>query len=505
MALDFMDSLAPIKRLVVPFAGVGQLPVPYDNRISLPAETEASPSLTAMVQPKDSPAYTATASLNNPQNVARQNTQRDLGELRRINDAGSGISQIKNPFGRTLARIGDVAERILAPQFERITPGTEGNRQRLLNQQQQRVNNDLGVESAQAKNAQEQALTDYTLARPDIEQSKIDQRQEAVRQKIGQLAAAHGQNVHWDSNGNPSFEDDLNSEAYQDRVHLAALHDANAEKAKVQADIAKNHYLPGTPEYAEAQRKLDQVEQRLKATMSSLGLRAQGLGLRREQMNANLYGVGPDGQPLPGAAQIMGDDGQTQTVGLRAANTAIKQQKGVGTFNDLVGSVDTTRKALEGLHNSGGSFADAQMIAAMNDPHSMVGKYVNGQLVKGNLNDKQIEALGAVNQLREQIGILRASTGGTAAEAQVQRMLDTLPTAGDSPAIVRNKLKQIDGVLQRLSPSVTGVHGGLSVGARSGATPKSYQQTATGPGGHKIGSNDGGNTWFDVQTGKAVQ
>jgi hypothetical protein len=135
----------------------------------------------------------------------------------------------------------------------------------------------------------------------------------------------------------------------------------------------------------------------------------------------------------------------------------------------------------------------------------MVGKYVNGQLVKGNLNDKQIEALGAVNQLREQIGILRASTGGTAAEAQVQRMLDTLPTAGDSPAIVRNKLKQIDGVLQRLSPSVTGVHGGLSVGARSGATPKSYQQTATGPGGHKIGSNDGGNTWFDVQTGKAVQ
>jgi hypothetical protein len=32
-----------------------------------------------------------------------------------------------------------------------------------------------------------------------------------------------------------------------------------------------------------------------------------------------------------------------------------------------------------------------------------------------------------------------------------------------------------------------------------------YQQTATGPGGHKIGSNDGGKTWVDTQTGKPVQ
>jgi|GEM_PF-4110537 len=31
-----------------------------------------------------------------------------------------------------------------------------------------------------------------------------------------------------------------------------------------------------------------------------------------------------------------------------------------------------------------------------------------------------------------------------------------------------------------------------------------YRQTATGPGGHKIGTNDG-KTWFDVQTGKQLQ
>lgn len=32
---------------------------------------------------------------------------------------------------------------------------------------------------------------------------------------------------------------------------------------------------------------------------------------------------------------------------------------------------------------------------------------------------------------------------------------------------------------------------------------QSYRQTAVGPGGHRIGSNDG-NTWFDVQTGKKL-
>ena len=37
----------------------------------------------------------------------------------------------------------------------------------------------------------------------------------------------------------------------------------------------------------------------------------------------------------------------------------------------------------------------------------------------------------------------------------------------------------------------------------SADVPRSYKSTATGPGGHKIGSDDG-QTWFDVQTGKPI-
>jgi hypothetical protein len=46
---------------------------------------------------------------------------------------------------------------------------------------------------------------------------------------------------------------------------------------------------------------------------------------------------------------------------------------------------------------------------------------------------------------------------------------------------------------------------GAGAPAPSGGAPKAYKQTATGPNGHRIGSNDGGNTWFDVKTGRVVR
>ena len=40
--------------------------------------------------------------------------------------------------------------------------------------------------------------------------------------------------------------------------------------------------------------------------------------------------------------------------------------------------------------------------------------------------------------------------------------------------------------------------------ASGNTTGTTYKQTATGPGNHKIGSNDGGVTWYDVKTGKKI-
>lgn len=457
----------------------------------------------------------------NARDLTRNAIGRDQQELTRLTTTGSGVDQILHPtdghqigglrrLGGIAAKIGDTALSVLSPTLAAALPGTSLHHLQLERQANARLGSDLGTDKEQAGtellNAQpalkQAALENSTLKAESQAQHYADMGQHYQDQTEATLRS-HG--YKHDATGNviPLAYEELSTQqqAIEDLKH------SQTEMADASAALKKAQNDPSSPAFRLAQQRVQVAQQNASTAYGRLGLQREGIGMRREMMDANLYGKGADGQPLVGAPQIVGEDGQTHTVGLRAANTAIKQQKGVGTFNDLVGSVNTTRQAMEGLHSDGGSFADAKMIAAMNDPHSMVGKYVNGQLVKGNLNDKQIEALGAVNQLREQIGILRASTGGTAAEAQAQRMLDTLPTAGDSAAIVRNKLKQIDGVLQRLSPSVTSVRGGLSVGARpSGVnTPKSYSTTATGPGGHKIGSNDNGQTWFDVQTGKAVQ
>jgi hypothetical protein len=269
------------------------------------------------------------------------------------------------------------------------------------------------------------------------------------------------------------------------------MHQATADKSQIMADIQKNHYIPGTPEWTEAQKKLQQVETKLQIAMGSLGLRAQSIQLRRNDQNANFYGMGPDGNPLPNAPQFQDDAGNVTTGGLKGAKTAVTQQGKVGQFKDLQGSVTHTQDALESLHRSGGALSDAQMVAAMSDPHSSIGKYVNGQLVRGNLNDQQIQALGALNQLREQIGILRSTTGGTAAEAQAQRMLETLPAPGDSPAIVRNKLHEINGVLSRLTPSVPTIAGGLSIGGKGGHGGGKNQETRTYQGHTYVKGADG--------------
>jgi hypothetical protein len=51
---------------------------------------------------------------------------------------------------------------------------------------------------------------------------------------------------------------------------------------------------------------------------------------------------------------------------------------------------------------------------------------------------------------------------------------------------------------ETMQPAAAGGGGGRGGGGQS------YAKTATGAGGHKIGTNDGGKTWFDVQTGKRI-
>jgi hypothetical protein len=461
------------------------------------------PSMSS-VAPALPPPTSPNVSLRPPtsQDITGSRLLSNQTELKRLQDTGSGISQIQNPLLRGLARVGDTAERIILPGAEAVTPGTEGNNQRLTNIQQGRVNSDLTNQQQQATTGQTEANTAYLAARPDIEQSKIDQKQTAVQERVGQAAAAKGQLVSWDENGIPTFTDDHTSQAFADHQALSAMHQATADKSAIMADISKNHYIPGTPEFDEAQRKLAQVDKRMQVAMAGLGLRSQSLDLRRQNTNAALYGTDNAGNALPGAAQITGDDGTGTTVGSKFAPTAIKANAKTATFNDLTGSVSHLRNAIKAYEAEGGDMSDPRLAAAAADPHSTVGKVIQGKLVTGGLSPTAITLLNAQRQTEEQAGILRSTTGGTSSEAGAQRILAVVPHFGsDTNQSAYSKLDEQENVLKRLTPGQTHVQGGVSVSHPGGAT---YSHTATGPGGHKIGSNDGV-TWFDTQTGKAVQ
>lgn len=441
------------------------------------------------------------------QQITSQRLLGDQSELQRLGSTGDGISQIKNPFLHGLARIGDVAESILAPGAALFTPGTALHHQMLVKQQQGLVNNDLANQQEQAKTGETQAMTGYLAARPDIEQSKIDQKQTAVQERVGQAAAAKGQLVKWDENGIPTFTDDHTSQAFADHQALSAMHQATADKSAIMADIAKNHYIPGTPEFDEAQRKLGQADKRMQVALTGMGLRAQSLDLRRQNTNASLYGTDNAGNALPGAAQITGDDGELTTVGSKFAPTAIKANSKTVTFNDLTGSVSHLRNAIKAYEAEGGDMSDAHLAAAADDPKSVVGKVIQGKLVTGGLSPTAITLLNAQRQTLEQAGILRSvAPSGSASEAGAQRILTVVPHFGsDTNQSAYSKLDEQEGVLKRLSPGQTHVHGGVSVSKPGGGAPTSYALTATGANGHKIGSNDGGKTWVDAKTGKAIQ
>jgi len=260
-------------------------------------------SMTQPMQPLPVPQAPQVQNVPNATDLTNRRLLTDQNELRRLQTSGSGIDQITKPvdasgmptgapvsglrkFGGVLARIGDIGATLALGRGAAVIPGTTQRHYADMARQQGYVNNDLANQSEQARTQQEQALTDYTLQRPDIEEAKVEQRLNAVKDRVNQAAAARGQTVDWTDPSNPQFKDDVTSQAYADHQALSAMHAATADKNKILADIQQNHYIPGTPEWEEVQRKLGQVDKRLQVSLAALGIQRAKLGV--EQQNSAL-------------------------------------------------------------------------------------------------------------------------------------------------------------------------------------------------------------------------
>lgn len=262
----------------------------------------------------------------------------------------------------TAATIGNVAGDIVAPNIMSRIPGTQLGNERLHDKNVGELKGletqDKEEQSSFGENVLRGQQAAYFAQRPEIEQSKIDQKQTAAQQKIQQQAAARGQSVAFDADGVPTFTDNPELAAYHQAAAAAVLHQANAEKAHIEAEIKQNGYIPGTPEYERAMKQIAQKD-------AQIAIAGGNLGLRRDEFGAHAYGLGPNGQELPGALH----DETGTTVGTwNAANvkpttTARDAAARANTMTDIQGRIESGLNDPEikkYLGPIGGRLAEAQ-------------------------------------------------------------------------------------------------------------------------------------------------
>jgi hypothetical protein len=385
--------------------------------------------------------------------------------VKRSGDLQADLDRRSNPIaptttlgkiGHGFAMAGNILGDIFAPGIMSLIPGTQRYNEERQDRDISQLQDNSQLQTEADARKQTEANTAYTQQRPQIEQAKI-------LQKLTSSLAPKGIIATMNPDGTIDTEDDPTSQAYQNQQSLSAMHQATADKDSIMGEIAANHYQPGTPEYDEAQRKLAQVDQRLGVAMAGLGLRRDSLNIRAQNQAAQNTGIDPTtGKPFAGAAQISGDNGASTPVGSRFAGHAITQQGTVGSFNDLSGSIDHAQGVLQNFFDEGGTLNDPAVISALQDKHTPLAQWVGG-LVQSGLTPKAIAAVTALRQSREQAGILRAAIKGTGSEAGAQRILDTVPDAGDSNDVAMAKIQEMKNVRDRLAPGMTSVAGGISV------------------------------------------
>jgi hypothetical protein len=117
-------------------------PVTSAPSVGQPLVSLGGPSI-----PSPSAADKITSNLND-------RTLQDQSELNRLISTGSGIHQIKNPFLKGLAAVGDVAGATMFPGMERIIPGTYGHHGMLVNTQEGMIKGDLANSEQNARTGQ---------------------------------------------------------------------------------------------------------------------------------------------------------------------------------------------------------------------------------------------------------------------------------------------------------------------------------------------------------------
>ena len=137
-------------------------PVQVEKPVSTTQSGTPSPLINPGVPTMPSPSMANRISTNTD-----ADTLSHQDELNRLIRTGPGESQIKNPFLRGLAKVGDTAAKMFAPSYEPLIPGSEGHHQALMNKQEGLIKTDLGNSDTEAKIAQTKQATKNASTEPE--------------------------------------------------------------------------------------------------------------------------------------------------------------------------------------------------------------------------------------------------------------------------------------------------------------------------------------------------
>jgi hypothetical protein len=313
--------------------GPQMLPVPAQSALQPPSALR--PVLQSPAQQNSGPQL-----LPVPQTQAQQNSGQQLlgaqAEHQRLVASGDGVSQISNPFLRGLARVGDVAESIIAPGAAAFTPGTAMHHQMLLNQNQGQIDNALGAQ-------QQEAQTKLLDATPELKQLTAEN---AFMKNMGYLQHVSDQGQHYDDQdqhwGNADsatlaahgYKRDAQGNAvpmsYQEMSPtLQATEDLKASQAEL-ADAAKS--------YKDAQTKnlplqMQFAAQRIRTAQINAQTAIGRLGVETKNYAMHAYGTDGNGNELPG---VLHDENGNPIGSTQAANA-----RPTGTQRDAAGRADS--------------------------------------------------------------------------------------------------------------------------------------------------------------------
>lgn len=217
----------------------------------------------------------------------------------------------------------------------------------------------------------------------------------------------------------------------------------------------------------------------LRTEASMLGARARMMGAVTSRMNYDMraFGTDEDGKPLPGTVNVGG-----MTVGTAVAPNLEKVMTQQATFTDVRGAMKNLEASTLDMQQSGVSLSDPAMVKFLTDIGSAKDKGTIDNLITGmvgrGLNSQQQDYARNYAQAVENISALRGILKGSVAQANIERMVRTLPGPGTpNYAYALGQIHAIYGQLDRLQTGIPGVNANPG----TAATPPS-----TKPRGSKV-------------------